>query len=149
MLLLLLSTSECHPRIFQFKMRSCQQTTISSQVGPLDMIWPVGLGPVNQCGQIYIVPHSTHYVPLAARSSQTVGSNIKNPPEIKNTQAFGVRNIWFLCPLVPSKREKNIQTETNQLSQFVYFSLFLREREEEQKQIFLTKVAYMVAKTLV
>ena len=23
-----------------------------------------------------------------------------------------VRNIWFLCPLFPSKREKNVQTET-------------------------------------
>ena len=29
--------------------------------------------------------------------------------------SFGprVRNIWFLSPLVPSKREKNIQTENN------------------------------------
>ena len=32
-----------------------------------------------------------------------------------------VRNIWFLSPLVPSKREKNVQTETFSLSQFVYF----------------------------
>ena len=32
-----------------------------------------------------------------------------------------VRNIWFLSPLVPSKLEKNIQTETTSLSQFAYF----------------------------
>ena len=28
------------------------------------------------------------------------------------TSIFWVRNIWFLFPLVPSKREKNLQTET-------------------------------------
>ena len=31
-----------------------------------------------------------------------------------------VRNTWFLSPLVPSKREKNLQTETNCLSQYIF-----------------------------
>ena len=31
----------------------------------------------------------------------------------KSGVVIKVRNIWFLSPLVSSKREKNIQTETN------------------------------------
>ena len=58
-----------------------------------------------------------------------------------------LRNIWFLSPLVPSKREKNIlsfvkvnidgsvlkkiyKLRQTKLSQFVHFSLRLRERKD-------------------
>ena len=46
-----------------------------------------------------------------------------------------MRNIWFLSPLVPSKREKNIQTETNSVC--IYFSRFEGTREDKN-QIFRT-----------
>ena len=82
--------------------------------------------------------------------------------EIQNIK--GIRGVEYLVkylsPLVPSKREKNKQTEATlfvpfciffehraiyvyfyktKLSQFVYFSLVLREREE-------TKTKYSVPK---
>ena len=39
----------------------------------------------------------------------------------KSGVVIKVRNIWFLSPLVPSKREKNIQTETTQFDSVCIF----------------------------
>ena len=43
-------------------------------------------------------------------------------------------NIWYLSPLVPSKREKNMQTETNQfVSVFIFFegSVFTMSKKDD------------------
>ncbi len=39
-----------------------------------------------------------------------------------------MRNIWFLSPLVPSKREKNVQTETTGGPRLVRFLGFWKNR---------------------
>ena len=100
---------------------SCSQLSkLSSKAVPCYNQWPqwteiidsvhVGLWCVCKKNQF-------HFVGILATKFVLVN----NQQNVKTK----VRNIWFLSPLVPSKREKNIQTEPNlrqlSLSQFVYF----------------------------
>ena len=95
-----------------------------------------------------------------------IKSNFMQQMENYKCKQVKVRNISFLSPLVPPKREKNVQTETTQfykrklfckskhrwlcaqkiyklrhtkLSLFVYFSLVLREREETKTKYSATQ----------
>ena len=66
---------------------------------------------VPACGWLEKVPPAEPEVPGRAAEAPKSGAL---------SLVSEVRNIWFLSPLVPSKREKNIQTETTCLSLYIF-----------------------------